>query len=489
MKLSFYFKTNHLSQIVFFCFILLFCFFPSQKVSAQTRTAPLVVDHTSVSLFTQIPSTYIDAARNTSMFYTDRSVGDNLTNGLDCLSSVYTSALYYCKKYTHVVPEFSVQESDIIWQGSYPRPNWAYVICTATSCTISQYNSTPVQALGYFTSYLESDDGTGETFANQVISQMSAFESTHPNVNVIYFTSSLARGSSDQTRIFNNRIRTWARANNKILFDAADILSHDIYGNPCFDNRDGVQYCNINQCEGDTDPASVGNPDDGINTPAICQQYTTEADGGHLGSASVGMIRLSKAVWVLMAQVAGWIPGSVSPPPTSQPTSTLTPTRTPTPSLQQVLSSVEVQVPYYEFRPNSAVGISALGYDQSSNPIWSGITYEWGASSIDTNASVSPVYSNITNITALKPGNADIWVIARQGSRNVRKSFQITILPPPPCVPLGNIDCNSTVNLIDLSMLLSKFGQSGTMPEDIDQNRTVNLIDLSILLSNFGKSN
>jgi hypothetical protein len=58
----------------------------------------------------------------------------------------------------------------------------------------------------------------------------------------------------------------------------------------------------------------------------------------------------------------------------------------------------------------------------------------------------------------------------------------------PLCGPAGDIDCNKSVNLVDLSMLLSKFGQSGTIPEDIDKNGVVNLIDLSILLSNFGKS-
>ena len=47
---------------------------------------------------------------------------------------------------------------------------------------------------------------------------------------------------------------------------------------------------------------------DGINRLAICQHYTTEIDGGHLGSVSSGKIRVAKAYWVLMAQIAGWQP-------------------------------------------------------------------------------------------------------------------------------------------------------------------------------------
>jgi hypothetical protein len=49
-------------------------------------------------------------------------------------------------------------------------------------------------------------------------------------------------------------------------------------------------------------------PDDGLELPAICQHYTTEVDGGHLGDVAVGKIRVAKAFWMLMARSAGWSP-------------------------------------------------------------------------------------------------------------------------------------------------------------------------------------
>jgi hypothetical protein len=94
-------------------------------------------------------------------------------------------------------------------------------------------------------------------------------------------------------------MRAYAIENEKILFDVAAILSHDDRGNPCYDNRDGVEYCTMTgSCE--------NYPNDGIAYPAICQDYTTETDGGHLGSVSAGGIRVAKAFWVLMAMIAGW---------------------------------------------------------------------------------------------------------------------------------------------------------------------------------------
>ena len=36
----------------------------------------------------------------------------------------------------------------------------------------------------------------------------------------------------------------------------------------------------------------------------ICDEYTDETDGGHLNA--LGMQVMSKAMWVLMARMAGW---------------------------------------------------------------------------------------------------------------------------------------------------------------------------------------
>jgi hypothetical protein len=133
------------------------------------------------------------------------------------------------------------------------------------------------------------------------ISDLNALEAQYPGKTFIYWTTSLSRGiGTAESTAFNDQMRQYARANNKPLLDAADILSHDPNGNPCYDNRDAVQYCNSNQCE--------NNPNDGQNTLAICQAYTTETEGGHLGSVSGGKIQLAKAFWVLMAQIAGWRP-------------------------------------------------------------------------------------------------------------------------------------------------------------------------------------
>lgn len=281
-----------------------------------------MVDHTSVDDFDRIPESYIQAAANLRMIFVDRSVGANISDGLSCLS--YTSsnsAPNHCVRYEHVAPEFSVHPSVVSWNrpGGYDRSNWDYAPwpgnCsewyTKIDCFMDlvrpQMNSYDVVSFQY--SYLEVAHGStiadlpGGFFSNNSnysdVYDFAAFEAQYPNKVFIYWTSSLSRGIGSQaSESFNAQMRNYAISNEKVLFDVASILSHTPNGQPCYDNRDGVPYSNGNNSE--------NFPDDGQNTPAICQHYTSETEGGHLGNVSAGKIRVAKAFWVLMARIAGW---------------------------------------------------------------------------------------------------------------------------------------------------------------------------------------
>jgi hypothetical protein len=172
-------------------------------------------------------------------------------------------------------------------------------------------NPTRYAVYSYQNSYLEVDDSSDISsastgyFVNQPgrydIADFEAMEARHPSRVFLHHTSSLARGIGSRVSTdFNNQLRDYARRNNKFLLDVAALESHDPWGNPCYDNRDGVPYSSGN--------ASENYPDDGLNLPAICQHYTRESDGGHLGNPDVGKIRIAKAFWILMARVAGWNP-------------------------------------------------------------------------------------------------------------------------------------------------------------------------------------
>jgi hypothetical protein len=304
---------------------------PSPEASLTPATAraipegAIVVDHRSVELFEAIPEEYLQAAAALDMFFMDRSVGFNIHNSLDCLAFPSDEAApSRCRRWEHVQPQWSADPARSGWSrpGGYDRSRWVFQTWPESDCAtwrdeIRCFMEVMDESIGTYDvvsfqfSYLEvspgsdiADPGTG--FFSDDPGRMDAFdlrayEAGHADQSFIYWTTSLARGIGSAEAVdFNEQMRALAIESGRPLFDVADILSHDPGGQPCFDNRDGVPYNNGNQSE--------DYPDDGLDLPAICPDYTTETDGGHLGRVAIGGIRVAKAFWVLMAQIAGWRP-------------------------------------------------------------------------------------------------------------------------------------------------------------------------------------
>ncbi|MBK8954113.1 MAG: T9SS type A sorting domain-containing protein [Saprospiraceae bacterium] len=272
----------------------------------------LIIDHHSVKDFEFIPEVYKLQAQNQRMLFMDRSVGANISANLDCLAKEWASAPNYCKRYQHRDSAYAVDPSEVYWNGVWDRSNWRYEFwpnnCSEdVQCFIDfmQVRMDSFDIVGCQFSYLAVIQGSkiadpvsgffGSNPGRNHASVYHNFASLHPDKKLVWWTTSLARGiGSPESQAFNNQMREYAKDNQIILFDVADILSHDPTGKPCYDNRDGVDYLD------------EMNPDDGLDIPAICPQYTTETEGGHLGSIAAGGIRVAKAFWVLMARLSGW---------------------------------------------------------------------------------------------------------------------------------------------------------------------------------------
>lgn len=292
----------------------------------------IVVDHTSVALFEHIPPEYLTAARNLPMLFSDRSVGQNINEALNCLTAAswsaspsacrrdYYDANWNWKTFTQADLDAGLVPARIQFTPdpvTYSRANWTFEFKSGTWSELTYdfiYVLAPAylnskQVLSYQFSYLNVDAGsnianpTTGFFANTAsydVYDLEAFIAQHPDKVFIFWTTSLARSIGTQAALdFNQQMRQYAQQHNKILFDVADILSYTPEGFPCYDNRDGVPYTSMTG-------QSENYADDGLDLPAICQDYTTEVDGGHLGSVSTGGIRVAKAFWVLMARIAGW---------------------------------------------------------------------------------------------------------------------------------------------------------------------------------------
>lgn len=280
--------------------------------TANLYSQSLIVDHHAVAAFDSIPETYKTAAENLRMLFMDRSVGGNISFYLDCLSNPWATAPSACKRYMHMDSMYAVDPEEVFWNNTWDRSQWRYEYwptgCSEDVTCFIDFMSIRLDSfdvLGCQFSYLSVLPGSNiadpvngffgsEGGANKA-STYAAYATAHPDKKIIWWTTSLARGiGTTESESFNDQMRNYANQHDIILFDVADILAHDPDGFPCYDNRDGVTY------------KDESNPDDGLALPAICPQYTTETEGGHLGSISAGGVRVAKAFWVLMARIAGW---------------------------------------------------------------------------------------------------------------------------------------------------------------------------------------
>jgi hypothetical protein len=220
---------------------------------------------------------------------------------------------------------------------NYNRSNWVFYFDPGLGVTPELDCTTATSWVGCFVDHVRNHSNEYDVFSYQHsyltiqpgndilgyfqdnptradIYDYEALETEFPQKVFFYWTTSLSRGlGSYEGQQYSTLMRQFVTQNRKILFDVANIESTTGTNTTCYDNRDGIEYCTPNgNCE--------NYPNDNQNYPAVCQDYTTEIDGGHLGSVSAGGLRLAKAYWVLMAQIAGWNPGGPTSPP--QPSAT-----------------------------------------------------------------------------------------------------------------------------------------------------------------------
>ena len=257
----------------------------------------IVIDHNSVNQFAYIPNQYITAASQVRQLFRHASVGDNISQGLNCLMNNTQPRPYSC--------DSGLPDHQIIYDPKYNRNNWIFEFhqppplqnpgwFEKVSLFIDRVDAlgsnSPYLVYGFKFGYVDGTSGSiieDEFFrppdgSYPTIYDLDALEDRYPNKTFVYWTMGLARSvGTPESASFNSQMRAYAATNNKILFDIAAIQSHRPDGTPCYSN--------------------LGN-----GFEALCDEYTDEANGGHLNS--LGMQRMAKAYWVLMARLVGWHP-------------------------------------------------------------------------------------------------------------------------------------------------------------------------------------
>lgn len=268
---------------------------PSPTTSpVRAMSDAIIIDHTSIELFEKIPDDYIKAASELSMLFRHASVGFNMTLGLDCLMDVQPRrnscdrGIPASERVHNTKYDWSNWTFEFHQPPPEQNPGWYNKVSLFIDRIDSMASSEKYDYAGFKFGYVDAVPGSEieDQFFNYpnspypTIKDMEELQARHPDITLIYWTIALGRAiGSQESDSFDQQLREYAKNHNHILMDIAAIESHTSDGQPCFDNAGGGHE-------------------------AICDEYTNEVNSGHLNA--LGSLRMAKAMWVLMARLAGW---------------------------------------------------------------------------------------------------------------------------------------------------------------------------------------
>jgi hypothetical protein len=232
-------------------------------------TGGIVIDHNAVDP-AAIPQAWLDQARELVTFFNHKSIGNNILDGIADLETLDPA------RYSINVQHSSGTSIGINHYEAGTNQHPMDKISGFAALVLDGHNTAFMKfCVGDFepwTSYAAHDIWIA--YRDMMIEQQSA----HPDTTLVWWTAPLttqsdARGLASFAE-FNDYVRSYVAANGGILFDIADIESHDPGGNP----------------------VTAGGYE------AMYNGYST--DGAHLNQT--GRQRVASAMWWLLARLAGW---------------------------------------------------------------------------------------------------------------------------------------------------------------------------------------
>lgn len=248
-------------------------------VAVPAWPAPIVADHTAVAHWEEIPAAaYAGVREHCRLFYGHTSHGSQLVTGLQMLAAEDPERF--------ALPSIAEFGSDLGHNGdtSWVAPTRSY---------LDQHPDCNVVAW----SWCGGCSDNTEAGIAAYLAAMSQLEQDYPAVRFIYMTGHLD-GSGPEGVLYrsNAQIRAFCEAEDKLLFDFADIESWDPAGVYYPDESDGCAWCSD-----------------------WCGEHPCPDCGGCAHSHCFNCYLKGKGFWWLLARIDGWQPSGAPPAPPAAP--------------------------------------------------------------------------------------------------------------------------------------------------------------------------
>lgn len=206
-----------------------------------------VIDHTQVDAVAGLPQAVMDAIGGQRWLFTHASVGGNMINGLQALHAadpmryqLLVTSVAYNDTFQSANPP-GVTTGGTVYHCSRGNPGW--------SNKLTIFDNTVRVAGWHFASvdivldkFCYIDEGAS---AEDYLDVMADLEADYPETRFVYVTMPLTTGEDWDNLLrgeYNETVRQFCVSTNRLLFDIADIESHDPNGNACTFAYDGQTY-------------------------------------------------------------------------------------------------------------------------------------------------------------------------------------------------------------------------------------------------------
>ncbi len=245
----------------------------------------ILIDHTTRDV-SQIPAQWLETAKqNVIWVYGSTSHGTQLWAGAEYLSAYVSPPTYKFLKNWQTPP---VQSTPLRLRMGYDD-SWGWDSTSFLNDARQRLNAAPA-ATAFMWSWCGELSNTSLPYpgtVNTYLSAMQQLESEYPAVTFVYMTGHTDQWNATRLNNNNNIIRQFASANNKALYDFADIESYLPDGTPYATPDDDCPWC---QSWCDAHPGDCPNPE--------------ISDCAH--SHSLNCYLKGQAFWWLSARLAGW---------------------------------------------------------------------------------------------------------------------------------------------------------------------------------------
>lgn len=183
-----------------------------------------IIGHNEAKAARTYSQATMDAIAQSNWYFAHASVGGNMMDGLAQLHASNPSFFRLTGDDSMSGTPPASTQSGIIYGNYRGNPSWQEKVTWFASHIASGWNAPKVRLVANKFCWIDQDADL-QTYLNSMVS----LEAANPGTTFVYMTMPLTIHSDYQNYqrfLFNDGLRTWAVANQRLFFDVADIEAH-----------------------------------------------------------------------------------------------------------------------------------------------------------------------------------------------------------------------------------------------------------------------